>query len=134
METSRVNRGMRVPRQYVMVRLLFSLAALGSVMVGLLAFTPGFDVSPAGLLILLAFIGVPPFFYVAAVKTGAGSYLSGTALLALVAWVQGYVSTHSYSSTVAVGYLWVFLGSWVIVLATLLVERLALTAGRGDGE
>jgi len=74
-----------------MVRLLFSVAALAFVMVGLLAFTPGFDVSPAGLLIIFAFIGVLLLFYISAVKTAAGSYLTGMTLLELVAWVQGYV-------------------------------------------
>jgi hypothetical protein len=114
---------------HLMVRLLPSLVAFMSVMAGLLAFTPGFGVSHLGVQVIFAWIGVPFFFYVAGVKTRPGSYLTGLALLALVAYVQGYVSTHSYSSTAAVGYLWIFFGGWIVVLLTLLVERLALTGG-----
>jgi hypothetical protein len=113
----------------LMVRLLLSLVAFMSVMAGLLAFTPGFDVSPLEVLIIFALVGVPFFFYVAGVKTRPGTYLTGLALLALVAYVQGYVSTHSDSSTAALGYLWIFLGGWILVLLTLLVERLSLTGG-----
>lgn len=119
---------MMVPTQYLMVRVLFSLVAIATVMVGLLAFTPGFSVSPLGVLgILGLFFGVPYLFYIVGVKTALGSYLTGLALLGLVAWVQSYVSTNSYSSTAGVAYLWVFLYGWAIVFFALLMERLALT-------
>lgn len=119
-------------RYLVTVRLLVSLTVLGSVMIGLVAFTPGFDVSPAGLLIILALIGVPSFFYVTTIKTATGSYIAGVALLGFVGLVQAYVGTHSYTSTVAIRYIWVFFAASITVLLTHFVEQLRTGARRED--
>jgi hypothetical protein len=129
----RRSRRVDVVKHLVAVRLVFSLTSLGLMVIGLLAYTPGFDVTPPGLLIYLALLGVPVFFYVAATRTTGGSYVTGVALLILVAWVQGYMSTHSFSSTAPVGYVWLFLGGSIIVLLALRVERLAISAGSENG-
>lgn len=110
------------------VRLVFSMTTLGSVVIGQLAFTPGFDMSPPGLLVILAFVGLPLFFYVAGVQTAAGSFVAGAALLASVGFAQGYISTHSYSSTVGIGYVWIFFGESIIVLMTVFIERASVGA------
>jgi hypothetical protein len=104
------------------------MTTLGSVVIGVLAFTPGFDMSPLGLLAILAFGGLPLLFYVTGVQTAAASYVAGTALLASVGVAQGYISAHSYSSTVDIGYVWIFFGESIIVLVSLFIERASVGA------
>jgi hypothetical protein len=131
MSRRKLPRGAR--RYLVTVRLLVSLTVLGLVMTGLVAFTPGFDVSPAGLLIILALIGVPSFFYVTTIKTATGSYIAGVALLGFVGLVQ---SIRQYSLLYLHSryriYIWVFVAASITVLLTHFVEQLRTGARRED--
>ena len=120
-------------KRFLLIRLGFTVAAFAFVALGLVAFTPGFQVPFPGWLILFAVISMPFFFYVAGVKTGLGSWLAGMALLALTVWVQIYVNMRSFSSTVTVPYIGIFLFGLAIDFFALTTEQ-ALSQEKGSGE
>jgi len=113
---------MHIEKRYLRVKVGFLSTCLASLLVGSIAFTPGFNMGPGGFVFISLLAAIPFYMYLFHVKTSVGALATGLALLALFVWLQIYIGARSHSSTAAVGYLWILYVGVPIVAVALIAE------------